>query len=149
MLKIVSLNVWGLISPAKCDSVLYELPHSSFDLILLQETHVCSKIQADTIARKWHGTCYWSFGRGRSAGVCLLVPPKFQGKILRYIFDSDGRIPSVLVLIRSMQFNILNIYAPNTIPDRKALFDQLHTYFLSPVPVVAGNFFVLIIHSIV
>lgn len=143
MLKKVSLNARGLITPAKCDSVLHELSRSGFDLILLQETHAHSKSQADTISRKWHGSCYWSFGRGRSAGVGLLVSLKFQGEISRYIFNSDGRILSVLVLVGSIQFNIVNIYAPNTVSDRVTFFDQL------PCAQLLAILIALTIHSIV
>ena len=101
------------------------------DLIFLQETHISTKSQADAFSRKWSGTCFWSFGHGRSSGVGLLVSPKFCGEIKRYIFDSDGRIFSV---------NIVNIYAPNTISERKGFFEQLHTFFLSPDRIIVGDF---------
>ena len=77
MVKIASLNVRGLVTPAKRDLVIHELARSDFDLIFLQETHISTKSQADAFSRKRSGTCFWSFGHGRSAGVGLLVSPKF------------------------------------------------------------------------
>ena len=119
MIKFTSLNVWGLVTLAKRDLVIHKLARSDFDLILLQETHISTKSQADPFSRKWPGSCFWSFGHGTSAGVGLLLSPKFRGEIKRFIVDSDGRILSVLVLLGSIRVNIVNIYAPNT-------------YFLSP-----------------
>ena len=55
MFKITSLNVHGLLTPAKRDLVLNELSRSDFDLFLLQETHVSCKDQADVISARWPG----------------------------------------------------------------------------------------------
>ena len=68
-LKILSINVRGLGTPTKCSLVLCELERLHYDLFLLQETHVSSKKQANHIASIWPSECFWSFGRGKSAGV--------------------------------------------------------------------------------
>ena len=118
-LKILSINVRGLVTPAKCSLVLRELERLHYDLFLLQETHVSCKEQADHIAHTWPGECFWSFGRGKSAGVALFVSPRFSGKISRFLFDSDGRVFSALVILPSRSFNVVNVYAPNTVSERK------------------------------
>ena len=110
------------------------------DIILLQETHVTCKSQADEIAKKWSGDCFWSFGTGKRAGVAMFVSPRFQGKISRFIFDSDGRIFSALIQIGDCQLNLVNVYAPNTVAGRRTFFQNLHQYFLSPSRIVAGDF---------
>ena len=117
-----------------------ELSRLDLDVILLQETHVSCKAQADDIAKRWPGDCFWSFGTGKKAGVAMLISPRFQGKVTRFIFDSDGRIFSALIKIGSCQFNLVNIYAPNTVTGRKNFFQNLHQYFLSPSRIVAGDF---------
>ena len=96
-LKLVSINVRGLSSSRKTDVILHELERLPYDLFLLQETHVSCKERADLIAKKWCGDCFWSFGVGRSAGVAVFVSPKFAGTVSRFVFDSDGRVLSVLV----------------------------------------------------
>jgi len=139
-LKILSINVRGFGTPAKCNLVLRELECLNYDLFILQETHVSSKQQADGIARLWPGQCFWSFGRGRSAGVALFVSPRFSGQVSRFLFDSDGRVISALVLSESNRFNIVNVYAPNTVYECKTFFENLHNYFISQGDlIVAGD----------
>ena len=117
-----------------------ELSRADLDIILLQETHVSCKSQADEIAKKWSGDCFWSFGTGKKAGVAMFVSPRFQGKISRFIFDSDGQIFSALIQIGDCQLNLVNVYAPNTVAGRRTFFQNLHQYFLSPSRIVAGDF---------
>ena len=104
----------------------------------MQETHVFRKQRADTIAKKWGGKCFWSFGTRKSAGVALFT---FPGQISRFQQDNEGRILSAMVLIHSLQFNIVNIYAPNTVSERKSFFDSLHNYILSGGKLVIGGDF--------
>ena len=141
LLRIVSLNVTGLGTPAKRYTVLRELEHSNYDLFVLQEMHVSTRCLADEIAHCWPGQCFWSFGRGKSAGEALLVSPRFSGHISHFLFDSDRRILSALVLLGPICLNVVNIYAPNTVLERKTFFERLHDYFIpNGSRVIAGDF---------
>ena len=100
-----TLSVRGLVTPARRDLVLHELSLLDLDIILLQETNVSSKTQADEICKSWSGDCFWSFGTGKKAGVATSVSPRFQGKISNFLFDSDGRIFSALIVFGSCKFN--------------------------------------------
>ena len=82
-----------------------------------------------------------SFGIGKSRGIAILVSPKFSGKIIRYVHDTDGRILRLLVDQNSFKFNIICVYAPNTASDRKLFFNCLHTFFLSPGNLILGSDF--------
>ena len=140
-LRILSLNVRCLGTPYKRYTVLRELERLNYDFFLLQETHVSTKRLADEIACCWPGQCFWSFGRGKSAGVALLVSPRFSGRVSRFLFDSDGRVLSALVLLGSMNVNIVNIYAPNTVSERKIFFERLHNFFIpNGSRIIAGDF---------
>lgn len=140
-LKVISLNVRGLGTPTKRNLVACELSLLKYDIFLLQETHVSCKKQADLFERLWRGRCFWSFGTGKSAGVAVLLSPSFAGKISRYLFDSDGRIFSMLIELGSAKINIVNIYAPNAVSDRKVFFEGLHNYFISQGELlIAGDF---------
>ena len=81
-------------TPAKRYTVLRELERSNYDLFLSQETHVSTGRLTDEIAHCCPGQFFWSFGRGKSAGLALFVSPRFLGRICRFFFDSDGRILS-------------------------------------------------------
>ena len=48
---------------------------------------------------------------------------------------------STLVLLGSTNVNIVNIYAPNTVSERKIFFERLHDYFIPNASrVIAGDF---------
>ena len=98
------------------------------------------KRQADDFSRNWPGECFWFFGRGRSSGVGLVVSPTYQSSVSRFVFDSNGRILSALVILGLHRFNVVNIYAPNTVSKPKTFFQDLHNFFLSPIRIIAGDF---------
>ena len=100
-LKILSRNVRGLGSLTKVNSLYHELEVLNFDIVLLQETHVSCPKQAKVFERSWRRKCYWSFGTGKSAGVTVLLSPNFFGSVERFVFDSDGRILSLLFVFSS------------------------------------------------
>ena len=78
--------------------------------------------------------------------VALFVSPRFSGHIFRFLFDSDGRVFSALVLLGSMSLNVVNIYAPNTVSERKTFFECLHDYFISNGSrVIASDFFKIVL----
>ena len=140
-LKIISLNVRGLGSSSKSRKIIQELNYSNCDIILLQETHVSCKKQAEEFEILWRGKCLWSFGTGRSAGVAILFSLNFPGKTIRFLTDSEGRILSLLIDYYNSKLNLVNIYSPNTISDRKSFFSCLHNYFLPQGDLVIGGDF--------
>ena len=140
-LKCISINVRGLRTASKRDLILRELANLNYDIYFLQETHVFDKQQGDSFARLWRGKCLWSFGTGQSAGVATLFSPKFTGSIDRFIFDSDGRILSALISVGAIKLNIVNIYAPNDVSNRKNFFSHLHVYFISQRELIIGGDF--------
>ena len=140
-LKLLSLNVRGLGSPSKVNLLCRELELLNYDIFLLQETHVSCKSQADLIERVWRGKCFWSFGTGKSAGVAVFLSPNFSGSVQRFVFDSDGRVLSLLLHLNSLKLNLVNVYAPNGVSDRKTFFELLHHFFLSQGDyIIAGDF---------
>ena len=70
----------------------------------------------------------------------MFVSSRFQGKILIFLFDYDGQIFSALIDFGTCQFNLVNVYAPNTFTGHKLFFQNLHRYFLSPSCIIAGDF---------
>ena len=103
--------------------------------------HISCKTQADLVEKNFKGQCFWSFGIGKSASVAIIISPNFCGNIIRYVHDTDGRILSLLVNYNSSKFNVICLYAPNTVSDRKLFFNRLHTFFLSPGDLILGGDF--------
>ena len=140
-LRIASLNVRGLGSSSKLYKIIYELNNLRCDVIFLQETHVSCRKRADLFEKLWKGRCFWSFGTSKSAGVAVVFSPNFSGNIIRFLTDSDGRILSLLIDFNICVLNLVNIYAPNTITDRKAFFSALHSFFISSGLLLLGGDF--------
>ena len=140
-LRCVSINVRGIVSRFKRELVARELGRLNYDVFFLQETHVSCRQHVEAFEKLWRGRCPWSFGTGRSVGVALLFSPNFLGKISRYVFDTDGRILSVLVHYCNTPINLVHVYAPNTISDRKIFFEGLHDHFLSRGNLIVGGDF--------
>ena len=140
-LKILSINVCGLGSAGKSAKIINELCHLKCDVIFLQETHVSCKKRALQSEKLWKGNCFWSFGTGKSAGVAVLFSQNFSRKVVRFLFDPNGRVSSLLVHFNNLFLNLVNIYSPNIALDRKVFVTDLHNYFLSQgLPVIGGDF---------
>lgn len=118
-LRILSINVRRLGSAGKSVKIVQELNYLNCDVILSQETHVSCKKQAEKFEKLWKGKCFWSFGTGKSAGVAVIFPPNFSGNVIRFLFDSNGRILSLLIDFHNLFFSIVNIYSPTVVSDSK------------------------------
>ena len=121
-LKILTINVRGLGSAGKISKIVQELTFLNCDVVLLQETHVSYKKQAEKFEKLWKGKCFWSFGTGKSASVAVVFLPNFSGNVVRFLFDSNGRILSLLIDFHNLFFNVVNIYSPNAASERKIFF---------------------------
>ena len=110
---------------------LHELSLLDLDIVFLQETHVSNKTQANEISKRWINHCFWSFGTGKKAGVAIFVSPRLQGKISKFVFDCDGRIFSALIDFGSCKFNLVIVYAPNTVTGRKFFLEFTLVFFVA------------------
>ena len=55
--------------------------------------------------------------------------------------DSHGRIVSLLVRSNAVDVNLVNIYAPTDLAERKIFFDSLLNFFIpSSVIIIGGDF---------
>jgi len=77
-----------------------------------------------------------------SAGVAILPSPNFSGSVQHFVFDSDGRNLSLSFVFNSLsKLNIVNVYPPNLVSDRKTNFEHLHKFVLSQGDyIIAGDF---------
>lgn len=94
-----------------------------------------------SIASRWHGPCFWSPAIGRRGGVFVFISEVCDATVISWRKDSDGRILSLLVKIGSFNCNIVNIYAPTNLTDRKVFFENLHEFFIpSDFIIIASDF---------
>ena len=76
-LKILTINVHGLGSAGKTSKIVQELTYLNCDVVLLQETRVSCKNQAEKFEKFWKGKCFWSFRTGKSPAFCLILIEEF------------------------------------------------------------------------
>ena len=125
----------------KPETLIGDLTDEPNDVVLLQETFINNVGKAKIFDQKWGSRGYWSFGSPRKAGVGVLVTPRSDISVLAHQQDSDGRVMSLLIKKGEIKLNILSIYAPVGISERKEFFEHLHEYFYPGVAKIIGGDF--------
>ena len=77
---------------------------------------------------------FWSPASGRQGGGVTLILSKCSDEIVSWKKDSHGRIISILIRSNDVDVNLVNIYAPTNLADRKICFDSLHEFLFLPLP---------------
>ncbi|CAH3168468.1 unnamed protein product, partial [Pocillopora meandrina] len=72
-------------------------------------------------SRRWLGRCFWSPASGRQGGVVTLI--------------------SILIRSNGVDVNLVNIYAPTNLAERKIFFDSLHEFFIPSDAIIIGGDF--------
>ena len=63
-----------------------------------------------------------------------MILSKCSDEIVSWKKDSHGRIISILIRSNDVDVNLVNIYAPTNLADRKICFDSLHEFLFLPLP---------------
>ena len=138
-LKLLSLNTRGFIQPFR-DLLFYNLLFEA-DIFCFQETQMSDPDVFCSFADKWQGSCFWSPASGRQGGVITCLSDSFDFEVINWKRDTSGRIVSVALKIGEFFVNLVNIYAPTNLTERKVFFESLHEYFLpADAIVIAGDF---------
>ena len=112
-----------------------------YDVVFLQETMISSDDLINSFSSQWPGSSFWSPSIGRRAGVAVLFSPSFDGEIISWKRDSDGRLISLCVKYGSVNFNLVNVYAPTALSERNEFIQSIHEYFLPRSKLIlAGDF---------
>ena len=84
---------------------------------------------------------FWSPAIGKQGGVGILISSNFDGNVLSWVKDSSGRVVSVLIEFAGFRVNLVNIYAPTNLTERKAFFADLHHFFIPADGLILGGDF--------
>jgi len=87
------------------------------------------------------GPSFWSPTAERQGVVAILIKENFEGKIVSWNKDSDGRILSLLLELPNVRINLVNIYAPVNLTECKSFFENLHKFLLHADHFVIGGDF--------
>lgn len=120
-----SLNINGARDGVKRALTLEVIKQKQLKVTFLQETH--SDVQNETEwQRSWDGGCFLSHGSNISGGVAILISPGLEAGVLGKEEAVRGRMLSVRMKIRGVEYVFLNIYAPNNGAERESFFDKLN-----------------------
>lgn len=137
-MKICSINLRGFNSQR--EGLIFDHART-FDLVFIQETLISDPQRINLLRSRWQGPSFWSPAVGKQGGVAILVNNNFSGKVSSWRKDSNGRVLSLLVEFNDFRINVVNIYAPAVLTERKAFFESLHQYFLPAGEVILGGDF--------
>ena len=93
---------------------------SAYDFCLIQETHVLSDKCIKFLSSKWPGPSFWSPAIGRQRGAALLINVKCSVEVLSWKKDASGRVVSLLINANRVKLNLVCIYAPTSLSEKKA-----------------------------
>ena len=112
-----------------------------FDLVLIQETLLSCEESINASISRWPGPSFWSPALGKQGGVAILIKENFEANVISWLKDSRGRVLSLLLQIGSTRVNIINIYAPTDLTERKSFFEKLHDFFIpADNRIIGGDF---------
>jgi exonuclease III len=139
---IATYNVNGFRNYVKRAKVFELLKLKQLDIIFLQETHICNKIESVKVEKEWGGTSFWSLGgTPESKGTAILFNPRLECDIKYKYFDHNGRLVIVDIKINKVEMRLISMYAPNNIKERKQFLSNIQQYLVCNKPVIwAGDF---------
>ena len=139
--KICTINVRGFGNAAKQDLIFDYARSGKYDFVCVQETLAARPAAIDLLRKSWSGPSFWSPALGKQGGVCILVSKDSPFKIEQWKKDSSGRLVSLLISLGKLRFNLVNIYAPTNVTERKPFYDEIHDFFFpSAQKIIAGDF---------
>ena len=125
-LKVATLNVRGLRNSSKQLGIVQKLNRERLDILAIQETHLCSEQEINTLALQWGGIVHFSPGTNRSKGVATLFSSKYSQENIKFIKSYD-RIVFSSIRIDCENIMIVNIYSPcDNKRDKLSFMQELH-----------------------
>ena len=90
--------------------------------MFLQETLISEDKAISDVVSRWPGQSFWSPAIGKQGGVGILICDNLDCNVSSWLKDSSGRIVSILIEFSQLRINLVNIYAPTNLTERKAFF---------------------------
>ena len=136
--KTLSLNTRGFNQPFR-DYLFHNLLFEA-DIFCFQETQNSDPSFFRSFTKKWRASCFWSPALGKQGGVMTCLSDSFDFEVVQWKREISRRVVSVVIKVNDYSINIVNIYAPTNLTERKVFFENLHEFFLpSDAIVIAGD----------
>ena len=122
-LNIATLNVRGLRDPSKCTRLLGELKNLGVDVTAVQETHFTCGVDCRMLESDFN--VFSAYGSRTSVEVSLLVGRSLDADVDVAFAGDGGRLVVADVAVKSFQFRLIAVYAPNIVAERVSFFRRL------------------------
>nr|P14381.1 RecName: Full=Transposon TX1 uncharacterized 149 kDa protein; AltName: Full=ORF 2 [Xenopus laevis]AAA49976.1 ORF2 [Xenopus laevis] len=126
-LSISTLNTNGCRNPFRMFQVLSFLRQGGYSVSFLQETHTTPELEASWNL-EWKGRVFFNHLTWTSCGVVTLFSDSFQPEVLSATSVIPGRLLHLRVRESGRTYNLMNVYAPTTGPERARFFESLSAY---------------------
>ncbi|CAM2096252.1 unnamed protein product [Caretta caretta] len=118
-----TLNTRGCSMGLHRSQVLSFLREGRYSVIFLQDTHTAPAVEASW-RLEWGDEVYFSHLGTRSAGVATLFSPKLWSEVLGVAEVMPGCLLHVQACLEELRLNLVNICAPNMVPEQVRFYRQ-------------------------
>ena len=78
---------------------------------------------------------------GKQGRTIILVHERSDFEIKKWQRDSSGGTVNILVGLGELNFNLVNIYAPTNLTERKCFYKNVHDFFFpNALKIIVGDF---------
>ena len=125
-LNLAILNVRDLTDPSRCSHLLGEFSNTGVIVAAVQETHfICA---ADCRVMEGDFVGFSAFGSRCGAGVSLLVGRSLNANVNLVFAGDEGRLVVADIAVKTFQFRVVAVYAPNIAGERRSFFRRLEPF---------------------
>ena len=122
-LNLDTLNVKGLRDSIKCARLLAVLKNRRVNVTAVQETHFLCAADCRVLENDFN--VFSAYGSRTNVGVSLLVGLGLDADV-NVVFEGDeGRLVEADVAVKSFEFRLVAVYAPNIAAERVSFFRRL------------------------
>ena len=94
----MTINLRGF-NACKCDLIFYFARSRSVDFLAVGKTFISDGNSFKALTSHWSGPAFYSPANGKSACVSLFISKHFDGQVVSWKRDTDGRVISVLIMV--------------------------------------------------
>lgn len=111
-IKLVSLNINGILNPVKRSKMLSQLKRDKVQIAYIQEPHLSDNEHAKLNKMGYTKVYFSSHDSGRHRGVLILLCSAVNFKIISEHKDKEGRYIMVIGKIDETLVSLFNVYIP-------------------------------------
>ena len=133
-LNLANLNTRRLRDLSKCARLLGELLNFSVDVGAVQETYFTSAVDCRVL--EGDNVVLSTYGSSSSVGIFLPIGRSYNTDVNLVLADDGCRLFVADVAVKSFEFRVAVVFAPNIVAERVSFFQQLALFSNDPKRIV-------------